>query len=369
MTNAAAARVGPRRVETRLLVKTDGGVYGVTYRWDSPTNAVLVPTEGLDEAIPVLDASGVIRTQVWHYPSRSECVACHTPMGGYALGFNTAQLNREMSLGGVTTNQLRALSNAGYFETPVAHVAGLPELSSLSDERISREYRVRSYLAANCAQCHQPGGPAHAQWDARVTTPLAKTGIVNGTLYDLEGDATNRVVVPGDLAHSMLFSRIGQLGKNHMPPIGSGVLDSNAVELVRQWITIDVPSVRTFADWQLVIFGSTNLPAASLQADPDTDGASNEMEFLTGTNPQDVREYWRFALTRGDGSLQISFPQVPNVGFVVETTADLSAPAKWEPLDVPENRLQFLSTPQTTTVQDIFTGGPSRFYRVRIVGP
>src|SRR5262245_22584914 len=59
-----------RRLETRFLVRTAEGVYGVTYRWDdSQANAVLVPEEGLDESF-VIHEGGTTRTQVWHYPSR-----------------------------------------------------------------------------------------------------------------------------------------------------------------------------------------------------------------------------------------------------------------------------------------------------------
>ena len=37
-----------KRLETRFLVRMSNGVYGVTYRWNSPTNAVLVPDAGAD---------------------------------------------------------------------------------------------------------------------------------------------------------------------------------------------------------------------------------------------------------------------------------------------------------------------------------
>ncbi|PYM13694.1 MAG: hypothetical protein DME18_08405, partial [Verrucomicrobia bacterium] len=58
-----------KRLETRFIVRNSGGVYGVTYRWDSATNATLVPEEGLDEPF-VVDDGGTVRTQIWHYPSR-----------------------------------------------------------------------------------------------------------------------------------------------------------------------------------------------------------------------------------------------------------------------------------------------------------
>jgi hypothetical protein len=126
----------------------------------------------MDEAIPISD-NGVVRTQVWHYPSRSECLACHSKVGGLALGFNTPQMNREMNYGGAITNQIQALSDAAYFQTPVADFTTLPALALANNTTASLDYRVRSYLAANCVQCHQPGGSAIGFWDARITTPLS----------------------------------------------------------------------------------------------------------------------------------------------------------------------------------------------------
>jgi mono/diheme cytochrome c family protein len=323
----------------------------------------------LDESIPVIDPSGVIRTQTWHYPSRAECVACHTPAAGYALGFNAAQLNRDVSSRGALTNQLGVLSQAGYFQPQVRYPAGLPALVASNNEIISREYRVRSYLAANCSQCHQPGGPARGQWDARLGTPLRSAGIIDGALFDLEGDSANRVVVRGDLKHSMLYTRISQLGPTHMPPISTSVLDSNAVDLIREWITADLPVERTFSDWQLAFFGSTNLAAARPNADPDGDGASNLFEFLTGSNPQDPGSVWRVVLSRTDGAVQISFPQLANRGFLVETTTDLSLPIDWETLEVPGNQIAFRAQSQITTLLDTQPAALTRFYRVRIFEP
>src|SRR5262249_41993338 len=97
LTNGVPA--SRRRLETRLLVRDGGtGIYGVTYRWNSATNATLVGESGLDESL-VVDDGGTVRTQVWHYPGRNECLICHTAptAGGQALGFNTPQLNRDFA--------------------------------------------------------------------------------------------------------------------------------------------------------------------------------------------------------------------------------------------------------------------------------
>ena len=229
-----------RRIETRLLVKNASGIYGVTYRWGNSTiDAALVPESGMDESLVVHDG-GTVRTQVWHYPSRNECLACHTAVAGHALGFNTPQLNREVAYGEVLANQITALSEAGYFETHVTEVGHLLALANPTNTQVSLELRARSYLAANCVQCHQPGGTGAGYWDARITTPLAQAGILNGLLINNGGDTGNRVVVPGDRGHSMLLSRVAMRGSGQMPPLASTVVDTLSVDLLSQWIRDDL---------------------------------------------------------------------------------------------------------------------------------
>src|SRR5262249_6353134 len=60
-----------KRLETRFIIRNTNGVYGITYRWDSATNATLVPESGTNDTL-VINDGGILRTQVWHYPSRSE---------------------------------------------------------------------------------------------------------------------------------------------------------------------------------------------------------------------------------------------------------------------------------------------------------
>ncbi len=78
-----------RRLETRLLVvDRRGSGYGVTYRWRADASDAELLTDGLTEEIDLGD-----RKLTWTYPSRNDCLTCHTANAGFVLGVNTRQLN------------------------------------------------------------------------------------------------------------------------------------------------------------------------------------------------------------------------------------------------------------------------------------
>ncbi len=313
-----------RRLETRFIVKNTNGVYGVTYRWNSLTNAALVPEEGLDEAL-VLNDGGTTRTQVWHYPSRTECLACHTAVGGFGLGFNTVQLNRDYGYAGGVSNQLRFFSEAGIFSNAVTQAHSLRALAAATDESVSLEWRVRSYLAANCASCHQPGGLGLGSWNASATNFTAQSGIIHGLLANNFGNTNNRVIAPGSASNSMLLTRISTRGIGQMPPLASSVLDTQAIALLSRWITNDLANGWTNSLAPLVI-------------------------QLNATN----------------GAVQ--FTQPANRAARVETTANLTLPIAWSFLNVPENRPTYPAASNAIAVPAL-TNAPQQYYRVRLTTP
>jgi hypothetical protein len=342
----------------------------VTYRWTvPPTNAVLVPEEGLDEPLEIHDLeSGLVRTQVWHYPSRGECLQCHTPAAGWVLGFNTRQLNRLVETGGFPAHQLATLSVAGYFQDSLPQFFSLPALAPATNELASVEWRVRSWLDVNCAQCHRPGGTALGAWDARASTPLSETGLIHGLLNNNEGDPANRVVAPGSVEHTMIHARITRLGSGRMPPLASTVIDGNSAALLRRWITNSLADWQSYASWQTNHFASTEAPEAAREADPDEDGGDNWLEYLTRTDPQQAASAWVPGIARTTEGIRLTYEHLANRGFVVEWTDSLLAPVAWYPLEVQENQF-FLAAEDFSAELRQPAAEVVRFYRVRVFEP
>ncbi|MEN9678606.1 MAG: hypothetical protein RIS76_4502, partial [Verrucomicrobiota bacterium] len=225
-----------RRIETRFMVKTADSLYGLTYRWRADgSDADLVPDAGLDEPISIVE-NGTSRLQSWHYPSRSECLTCHNPVAGYALGFSSRQLNRDILAGGASINQLERLSALGVFDRPVTTTQGLPKMVAADDESAPLALRIKSYLDANCANCHLPGGQGRGGWDARFTTSLSAAGILDGPVADDNGIPGARVIKIGDPAASILLRRISEMGPLHMPPLGTSEPNHSGIDLIQRWI-------------------------------------------------------------------------------------------------------------------------------------
>lgn len=228
-----------RRLETRLLVVTHEGAYGVTYVWnDAGTEATLLGAEGADATYDIRTADGGTRRQTWRYPSRAECMVCHNAQADFVLGVNARQLDRLVRYPGtsVQAHQLREWSRAGMFTQPLSDEAlrAVTPLAPLDDTRAPLEHRVMSYLDANCAHCHRPGG-VRAGFDARFTTPLEQKNLICAPPHQPAGVPGLLVVRPGDPSRSLLVQRLLD-GTKRMPSVGVLWRDTEAIGLLSRWI-------------------------------------------------------------------------------------------------------------------------------------
>ena len=228
-----------KRLETRLLVRdTNGFVYGASYRWradQSDADLVLAATNVI---ITITNAAGT-RTQTWSFPGRQDCLRCHTTVSGGVLGVKTRQQNgtNTYPTTGITDNQLRTWSHIGMFSAALneASIPGYTKLVTVTDTNATIEFRSRSYLDANCSQCHRPGG-VPALFDARFDTPLENQGLLNGAVVNALGIAGAKVIAPGFTNKSILFQRDNSVGNIQMPPLAKNVVDTNAMIVIAAWI-------------------------------------------------------------------------------------------------------------------------------------
>ena len=232
-----------RPLETRFLVKDDEGWSGFTYQWnDEQTEGFLLPGSNRRtyQVVDPADPSNPL-TFEHYFPSRFDCARCHNVAAGGPLGLHTGQLNRLHDYAGVVDNQLRAMDHVGLFEPALPNLPGsLPRFADPDDAGAGLEARARSYLQANCAHCHQPGGGTPAAIDLRFETSLADAGVCDAlpNLGDF-GIPDARLLAPGDPDRSVLLHRTAQrgVGTGQMPPLATGLVDAGALDLLRSWVT------------------------------------------------------------------------------------------------------------------------------------
>ena len=225
-------------VETRFLVKYKGDWKGYTYLWNAAQTEAFLLSGTATQKVEQRDAQNKVVSSFTHeVPSRSDCLQCHTSASGRLLGLDTRQMNRNFKYGSVTDNQLRSMNYIKLFEQPLPSAHGqLPAFASISDKSKSVALRARAYLHANCSFCHRPGVSGTADTDLRFETPLSKTKTCNATPKENLGNASNKILVPKQPDRSTLYLRANRRDIKKMPPIGSQLIDKEAMAVLRAWI-------------------------------------------------------------------------------------------------------------------------------------
>lgn len=216
-------------VETRFFVHGEDGLYyGVTYRWnEAATDAELI-SKRENRRFQITGKDGKPRAQTWTFPSRSDCYTCHSTDAGSVLGPRSHQFSAE---------QLESWNRLGLFGDSFGDhdPQTLARAVDPGNAHASLDERVKSYLDANCAHCHHPGGVA-ANFDATFGTPLSSQKLIRGMVNRPLTGPDDQIVSPGDTPHSVMLARLSVTGAKQMPPIGKNVIDRKAVALIEDWI-------------------------------------------------------------------------------------------------------------------------------------
>ena len=385
------------RLETRLLVRDiNGTVYGVTYKWRPDNSDADLLTASMNENIAITTPTGVV-TQTWYYPSPSDCLSCHTPVANYVLGVKTSQLNGTNTYPSTTAdNQLRTLNHLGLFNPAFdeANITNFEKLYSLTNQTASLELRARSYLDANCVQCHQPGGDGPT-FDARYETPLTNQNLIFGVLSKGNlGYDHAYVVVPKDIWRSVLYDRMNSLDSGiKMPPLARNELDTNALSVIAAWIN-SLAGTPALAPPSITPNGGTFAPSVSVTLNPP-DANATLYYTLDGTLPTTSSSLYSgpFTLTNSatvtanafetgsnnsvaasavfivgtpifftsenflaNGTFQLGFSGVPNNSYVLQASTNL---VDWTSLST-----NTATTNPFNFVDPGATNFPYRFYRV-----
>lgn len=294
-------------VETRLMMRHDDGSWaGYTYEWnDLQTDATL-----LDDEKTISNAW----VSNWTFPSRDQCLQCHTSAAGRTLGPEIAQLNGDLFYPstGLTGNQLETLEFIGVLDAPLPDVpAALDSLPALDDASAAIDERARAYLHSNCSICHRPGGPGQGPEDFRYWIDGQSIGAYD--VVPTQGDfgiTDARLIYPGDPNKSILSYRMGTLGAGRMPPLASVVVHQEGLDVVDEWISSglgfgfpdtdgdgfadnvdpDIDGDGMPNDWETANMLNP-LDPADANVDTDGDGVDNVVEYQNGTDPNDPDDF------------------------------------------------------------------------------
>lgn len=234
--------------ETRMIERTREGWRYASYAWRPDGSATLAPALGIRNSVEIRDG---VRHAI---PSRTDCTACHEAGPSRLLGFSTLQLSTDrdplaphaepLPEHGLT---LSALVDRGLLRNLPAHLA---TTAPRVDAPTAVSRAALGYLHANCGMCHTGAGEmASLEFSLQYTLATPTRGLPPALATTLsvpshfraaaQPEVVNRLA-PGRPDASMLIARmVSRHPVLQMPPLGSRLVDDEAIALLRRWIAED----------------------------------------------------------------------------------------------------------------------------------
>jgi cytochrome c553 len=235
---------GGRRIETRMLERLPDGWRYAAYEWSADgREATLAPAAGQRGAF----AFGGGRSHT--IPGVTDCKVCHEGRRTPVLGFSLLQLSPDRDSGAPHAESVPAPGVDLAYLVRAGLLVGLPGAMLEAPPRIeaatATERAALGYLHGNCGHCHSADGKLaniglflrHVAGAA--AEPAVATTVGRPVRKPAPGQSTEAAlrVAPGHPARSALAERMGsRWAALQMPPLGTELVDEDALNLVRQWI-------------------------------------------------------------------------------------------------------------------------------------
>ncbi|MBK0400969.1 hypothetical protein H0I76_17355 [Limibaculum sp. M0105] len=232
-----------RRVETRYMERLpDGSWLFATYAWsEDGRDAYLVSEKGRRNAFALTGGGSHA------IPGKNDCQVCHLSGPAAVLGFSARQLatDDEPATLDETRQPNRNASLAALVEGGAIHGLDAQLIEATAPGTSSVERAALGYLHGNCGHCHNAHGPlAKLGLNLRQSVadphaaPMATTvdqpmkspppGLAPGTALR---------IAPGRPELSALPQRMASRWPSlQMPPLGTSLVDADAVDLINRWI-------------------------------------------------------------------------------------------------------------------------------------
>lgn len=229
-------------IETRLMVRKNDGWKFYEYLWnDAQTDALLVSGEdflnGSSKTITFTKPNNEIITTDYRIPSDGECFACHKINEiGTPIGLKPQNLNHDITFSDGNKNQLQKLVDQGYLKSFPSNIVSTVDYKDTSKPL---DLRLRSYLDANCAHCHQDEARCYYR---PIRLPFSQTNLDDNIGICVFGDeeispTLQKIITPGNPTKSIMHYRISTNDESErMPLLGRTIIHDEGVALLEQYI-------------------------------------------------------------------------------------------------------------------------------------
>ena len=239
-----------RVIETRLMVKRNGGWDAFPYIWNEDQTDAAYKVVGAEIPVNWIDEEGQSQLANYIVPNKAQCKSCHNKDEVMVpLGVKAKHLNHELREKDGPKNQLIRWEEAGYIHA-LKTADKYPTMVNYNDTSSPLDLRAKAYLDINCAHCHSAEGPASTSGlflNYEESDP-AKLGVYKTPVAAGFGAGSFKYSIwPGKSDESIMTYRMGtnQVGAA-MPEIGRVTVHKEGVELIKAWI--DSMSEEAFAD-------------------------------------------------------------------------------------------------------------------------